>query len=1202
MSHWLEQPLHPDFPRVTRERFLFLLLLFLALVTRFYDLGTRVMSHDESLHTHFSWLLYRGQGYQHNPMMHGPLQFHLIALTYFLFGVSDFTARIPAVLFNVATIGLVWYWRRYLGRVGALLAGLMLLISPYFLFYGRYVRNEAYAGFSGVLMLYLLLRYLESGERRYLYGVSAALLIHFAAKETAFIYAAQALILLAFAFIARITGVRWPSERSFNGFILTLALAILLLGIGIGALLSRGGGMLSATETLMPANPLATPGAQNGISISPLAALPLLAGLLSLGLAIYLLVRGYGWEQLRQERTFSAALLIGTLILPLLVPFLIKPLEPFGLKIPVDVASVQGLTPPQIAAILGFLIVAVALSILLGWLWDWETWWRCAVIFWLPFIVLFTTIFTNPDGFFTGVLGSLGYWLEQQGVQRGSQPWYYYLLVQIPIYEFLPFLGMFLAIFLGLRLLRRSSREASVREMPTDPADWLAFLSASQEASQVSPAQGIFEAMAAVESKRMFSERESVLPFGAPFFRAVFYWLTGWSVLSIIAFSLAGERMPWLTYHLTWPMILLSGWGLGYLIESTDWEAIRRARPWLLLGLSFVFVSSGSMALARATGPIPPFQGKELAQLQATNAFLLPFLVAIGSGIAIWRIARFWKIEHLWRLVILSFYALLAVLTARAAFRAAYINYDNATEFLVYAHSATGVKEVMRQIEEISRRTTGGLNIALAYDASAPDTGVSWPFVWYLRDYTNQQSFDVPTRTLRERVAVIVDQKNFDKIETALGDGYYRFDYIRMWWPMQDYFGLVGKRDPKVAFDENYPCRGLLYPLRWLKSYDFSRLCNALLNPQIRAGIFQIWLNRDYTLYAQATGHSDLTLTTWEPSDRMRLYLRKDVVAQIWNYGVGAQVSQSQGDPYEKVFTKQAADLILSAATNPNLNLLAPRAIAFAPDGTFYVTDTGTHMVYHLDTQGAILHQWGGYSAISPGSGTTPPEGLFNEPWGIAVGPDGSVYVSDTWNGRIQKFTPEGRFVTAWGAFGMGATPFELYGPRGLATDAQGRVFVADTGNKRILVFDANGNYLTQFGGWGAAPGQFDEPVGVTVDAQGLVYVSDTWNQRVQVFAPDASGLSFTPLREWDVHGWESQSLENKPFIAVNRQGHVFVSVPDLSRILEFDAQGQPVRAWGEYGVQPDQFGLPSGLTIDPQGYLWVCDTLNRRIMRFQIP
>ncbi len=1200
MSHWLEHPLHPDFPRLSRERFLFLLILLLALVTRFYDLGTRVMSHDESLHTYFSWLLYRGQGYQHNPMMHGPLQFHLIALSYFLFGVSDFTARIPAVLFNVATIGLVWYWRRYLGQVGALIAGLMLLISPYFLFYGRYVRNEAYAGFSGVLMLYLLLRYLENGDRRYLYGISAAMLIHFAAKETAFIYTAQALILLAIAFITRITGVRWPSEKHFSSFIVVLALAVILLGAGIAALLSLDGKALSATETLMPANPLAPHGTQNGLKIPSFVALLLLSGILLLALAIYLLIRGYSWERLRQERTFSAALMIGTLVLPMLTPLFIKPLEPLGLKIPVDAASVQGLSWPQIVAILGFLVITIALSLLLGWLWEWETWWRCAVIFWLPFIVLFTTIFTNPDGFFTGVLGSLGYWLEQQGVQRGSQPWYYYLLVQIPIYEFLPFLGMILAIFLGMGLLRRSRRR-TVEEAFSDPDAWLALLSSNGESSLVSPAQGIFEAMAEAESQRMLAERDDILSPRAPFFRTLFYWLTGWSVLSIIAFSLAGERMPWLTYHLTWPMILLSGWGFGYLIESTDWEGMRRAQPWLLLGLSFVFVSSGSMALARATGPIPPFQGKELAQLQATNAFLLPFLAAMGSGIAIWRIARAWSIQHLWRLVILSFYALLAVLTARAAFRAAYINYDNATEFLVYAHSATDVKEVMRQIEEISRRTTGGLNIALAYDASAPDTGVSWPFVWYLRDYTNQQSFDVPTRTLRERVAVIVDQKNFDKIDAALGDGYYRFDYIRMWWPMQDYFGLVGKRDPKIPFDEDYPCRGIFSPLRWLKGYDFSRLCKGLLDPQIRAGIFQIWLNRDYTLYAQATGHSDLTLTTWEPSDRMRLYLRKDVVAQVWNYGIGAQAIQSQGDPYEKVFTTLSADLILSAASNPNLNLIAPRAIAFAPDGTFYLTDTGTHMVYHLDTNGTILHQWGGYSATM-GSETTPPPGLFNEPWGIAIGPDGSVYVSDTWNGRIQKFTADGKFVTSWGTFGMGTTPFELYGPRGLATDDQGRVFVADTGNKRILVFDANGNYLTQFGSWGAAPGQFDEPVGVAIDSQGLIYISDTWNQRVQVFAPDSSGLIFTQLLEWDVEGWESQSLENKPFIAVNSKGHVFVSVPELSRILEFDAQGQPVRAWGEYGVQPHQFGLPSGLTIDPQGYLWVCDALNRRIMRFQIP
>ena len=68
-----------------------------------------------------------------------------------------------------------------------------------------------------------------------------------------------------------------------------------------------------------------------------------------------------------------------------------------------------------------------------------------------------------------------------------------------------------------------------------------------------------------------------------------------------------------------------------------------------------------------------------------------------------------------------------------------------------------------------------------------PDTGVSWPFAWYLRDFTNQHSFDQPTRSLRNSAIVIVDQKNFDKIEAALGSDYYRIDYIRMWWPNQDY-------------------------------------------------------------------------------------------------------------------------------------------------------------------------------------------------------------------------------------------------------------------------------------------------------------------------------------------------------------------------------------------------------------------------------
>src|SRR5512144_717243 len=124
-SPWLQRPLFASVPSITYEVLIFAVILLLAFVSRFYNLGVRVMSHDESLHTYFSWLLYKGDGYQHNPMMHGPLQFHLIALSYFLFGPSDFTARIPAALFNIATIAMCWKWRRYLGKAGGLVAALL---------------------------------------------------------------------------------------------------------------------------------------------------------------------------------------------------------------------------------------------------------------------------------------------------------------------------------------------------------------------------------------------------------------------------------------------------------------------------------------------------------------------------------------------------------------------------------------------------------------------------------------------------------------------------------------------------------------------------------------------------------------------------------------------------------------------------------------------------------------------------------------------------------------------------------------------------------------------------------------------------------------------------------------------------------------------------------------------------------------------
>ena len=675
-------------------------------------------------------------------------------------------------------------------------------------------------------------------------------------------------------------------------------------------------------------------------------------------------------------------------------------------------------------------------------------------------------------------------------------------------------------------------------------------------------------------------------------------------------------------------------------------ERLQNEKVWqtsLAILVSAVFALAVFNTIRALFGTMPPFQGTELAQLQATSEFLLPLITTILSGvfvaylmrndytsvgvvslvvlavitlgagiingaalltlttnpaaeitlstpevlkfgaailalvasiIAINYLSRMPRKSVFVNLAVLTVFGLLAVQTGRTAFRASYIYYDDATEYLVYAHGATGIKEVMSQVADISERTAGGLNAIVAYDASAPDTGVSWPFVWYLRDFTAQRSFDKPTRSLREAVAVIVDEKNFDKINAALGNEFYEFDYIRMWWPNQDYFNL-----------------------------DQSRVLGAITNPAIRSGIFDIWFDRDYTKYAQAIGSSSMTLTTWSPADKMKLFVRKDVASKIWNYGVGPSEAPAVADPYEAGRTILSADPIFNSELYPP-GLNAPRAIAAGLNDDLYVADSRNHRILHIASDGTQLQAWGTFADISTGNA---PIGTFNEPWGVAVGPDGSVYVSDTWNHRVQKFTADGQPITMWGQYGQpvpgdSASASSFWGPRGIAVDQQGHVFVADTGNKRIVIFDQDGNYITEFGTAGFDPGQFDEPVGVAVGPSGAVYVTDTWNQRVQVFTPNGDGTFYTPSKQWDVNAWFGQSVDNKPFIAVDANENVYITDPEGYRIIEFTSSGEFIRTWGDFGSSPEEIGLAAGVTVDKLGFVWVTDAGNNRILRYKLP
>ena len=172
--------------------------------------------------------------------------------------------------------------------------------------------------------------------------------------------------------------------------------------------------------------------------------------------------------------------------------------------------------------------------------------------------------------------------------------------------------------------------------------------------------------------------------------------------------------------------------------------------------------------------------------------------------------------------------------------------------------------------------------------------------------------------------------------------------------------------------------------------------------------------------------------------------------------------------------------------------------------------------------------------------------------------------------------------------------------PRGLAVDPKGHLYVADTGNKRIAVFDADGNYRHNSVQRASIPVNSMNRLELRW-MNGNVYVTDTWNGRVQTFTQSADGSTFTPLKQWNVAGRHGQSLDNKPFIAVDNKGHVFITDPEGFRVIEYSTDGQRFKPWATDEHHP-HFGLRLASQDDPQGNIWVSDAGNNRIMRFALP
>ncbi len=1148
LGRWLESPLLTTLS-LNWTKLIFVGIILLAIVTRFYDLESRVMSHDENSHVYFSWQLYRGNNYAHDPVTHGPFQFHAVALSYFLFGDNDLTARIPSAVFGIAAVAFLWAYKRYLGKTGTLIAAALFVISPFLLYYDRYVRNESFVVLFGLVALWAALRYMDTGKPQFLYYLSAATALHFTTKETSFIYTAQLLLFLGFLFIYRLNQLPWknPGNRHlFNIFLIAAAL-FLVIAIGVNQIVTPDVAIPEPVVTAETGEEAAGAGLP---AISPMVLLFMGLGGLSFLIGFGIMLYGFGFQALRKERSFGLMLLLLTLVLPSLAAF---PMFVSGLN-PTDYYTNEG-----ILRIVAFLIPMAAIAIAAGMWWNPREWLINNAIFYIIFVLFFTTFFTNGRGLLTGLMGSLGYWLEQQGVERGSQPKYYYLLVQIPVYEYLGALGTLLAGGMGLGWLIQKS---GIPVMSPRPRRIFSIGSVIQVPEF--PEEDPIQPVNATRRKGIFGielienpETGELSPIASKL-QAVLL-LIFWAISSLAAYSYAGEKMPWLTVHIAWPMLLVTGWVLGKLFDQIQWKHFFQRKG--VLGVTLIVLLLVSLAITVSLSLTS--MNLETGRLSADYwvALAASILSAIGMIVVVWS----WKFQEFLRVATLVIFTGLAVLTARASFRAAYINYDYPTEYLVYAHSADGIKVILSQIEEISERVTDGNDLVIAYDNET-----TYPYWWYLRDYHNQRYYAAdPTRDLRNAPVIMVGQANFAKLEPIVGQAYERFDYNRIWWPNQDYFD------------------------------NFSYIRSYLSDPETRqamwVALFDIWFNRDYTKYGQVTG-KDFSLPNWSPADRMRLYIRKDIAAQLWDHGAAPVAAEVVADPYENKGISLQPDFVFGALDTEPGYFNAPRDMAIAPDGSLYVADSRNNRIQHFDAAGNFLDAFGAYGSIDT---DTAGNGQFYEPWGLAVAEDGSIFVADTWNHRIQKFSLDGEFITTWGFFNQSTDdPYAMWGPRDVAIDLNGNVLVTDTGNKRVLVYDQEGNYVTQFGGQGFSPGEFDEPVGLAVDPDtGMIYVADTWNQRIQAFQVDENNI-YVPVNAWDISGWYGQSLDNKPYLDA-RNGQVFVVDPEYPRILAFTSDGQFNYYWGE---DVASLGIASGVAVDQDGGVWVSDGANSQILHFTLP
>lgn len=238
----------------------------------------------------------------------------------------------------------------------------------------------------------------------------------------------------------------------------------------------------------------------------------------------------------------------------------------------------------------------------------------------------------------------------------------------------------------------------------------------------------------------------------------------------------------------------------------------------------------------------------------------------------------------------------------------------------------------------------------------------------------------------------------------------------------------------------------------------------------------------------------------------------------------------------------------------------------------------------------------------------------FERPNGVALAPNGLLYVMDFGHYRIAQVDESGRLVKSIGKFGPGTD--QIYFGWDMAVDPQGNAYFGnvirdDDGVRHdgIKIFSSEGKFLREVGGQDYPPhneGKANLPYGLDVDEQGRVYTADYETNRVRVFNPDGQLILQLPG-----DGHEAFSFTNPGDVAVDdNRGFLYVTDFTMGQLLKFElafedagsARVSFLQAIGSYGREPGQFAFPQNLAIDEStGTVYVGDLANRRVQAFDV-